>query len=178
MEPFTYSHTHFLWNRLHTIPDIFIEPFKTFVMETFTYSYEHFLWNRLRTFTKISYEPIVIMLMHLYAAPFSKIEPSCLTELSSRKHTYIILTPQTPLLYSKNWGLLEYILFFIFLLKYINCGYSLEPPRRGGSNECPKSMFWADIWKNIRIFIWKFLVFGGEIFNIFEQACFRNVFLI
>ena len=24
-------------------------------------------------------------------------------------------------------------------------------------------------------FIWKFSVFGGEIFNIFELACFRNV---
>ena len=23
----------------------------------------------------------------------------------------------------------------------IDCGYSLEPPRRGGSNEYPKSMF-------------------------------------
>ena len=23
----------------------------------------------------------------------------------------------------------------------IHCGYSLEPPRRGGSNECPQSMF-------------------------------------
>ena len=23
----------------------------------------------------------------------------------------------------------------------IDCGYSLEPPRRGGSNECPQSMF-------------------------------------
>ena len=32
------------------------------------------------------------------------------------------------------------------------------------------------MWKNIRIFIWKLSVFGGEIFNIlvFEQACFRN----
>ena len=29
----------------------------------------------------------------------------------------------------------------------IDCGYSLEPPRRGGSNEYPQSMFWADIWK-------------------------------
>ena len=28
--------------------------------------------------------------------------------------------------------------------------------------------------KNIRIFIWKLSVFGGEIFNIFEQVCFRN----
>ena len=29
----------------------------------------------------------------------------------------------------------------------IDCGYSLEPPRRGGSNEYPQSMFWAKIWK-------------------------------
>ena len=26
-------------------------------------------------------------------------------------------------------------------------GYSLEPPRRGGSNEYPQSMFWAEIRK-------------------------------
>ena len=25
--------------------------------------------------------------------------------------------------------------------EYIDCGYSLEPPRRGGSNEYPQSMF-------------------------------------
>ena len=29
----------------------------------------------------------------------------------------------------------------------IHCGYSLEPPRRGGSNEYPQSMFWAEIRK-------------------------------
>ena len=29
----------------------------------------------------------------------------------------------------------------------IDCGYSLEPPRRGGSNEYPQSMFWAEITK-------------------------------
>ena len=29
----------------------------------------------------------------------------------------------------------------------MNCGYTLEPPRRGGSNEYPKSMFWAEIRK-------------------------------
>ena len=29
----------------------------------------------------------------------------------------------------------------------IDCGYSLEPPRRGGSNEYPQSMFGADITK-------------------------------
>ena len=25
----------------------------------------------------------------------------------------------------------------------IDCGYTLEPPRRGGSNEYPQSMFWG-----------------------------------
>ena len=29
----------------------------------------------------------------------------------------------------------------------IDCGYSLEPPRRGGSNEYPQSKFWAEIRK-------------------------------
>ena len=29
----------------------------------------------------------------------------------------------------------------------IDCGYPLEPPHRGGSNEYPKSMFWAKIRK-------------------------------
>ena len=29
----------------------------------------------------------------------------------------------------------------------IDCGYSLEPPRRGGSNEYPQSMFCAKIRK-------------------------------
>ena len=27
----------------------------------------------------------------------------------------------------------------------MDCGYSLEPPRRGGSNEYPQSMFRAEI---------------------------------
>ena len=29
----------------------------------------------------------------------------------------------------------------------LNCGYSLEPPRRGGSNEYPQFMFLAEIRK-------------------------------
>ena len=31
----------------------------------------------------------------------------------------------------------------------IDCGYSLEPPCQGGSNEYPQSMFWAEIRKII-----------------------------
>ena len=29
----------------------------------------------------------------------------------------------------------------------IDCGYSLEPPHRGGSNDYPQSMFWAETRK-------------------------------
>ena len=32
-------------------------------------------------------------------------------------------------------------IIFLFLHKNIDCGYSLKPPRRGGSNEYPQSMF-------------------------------------
>ena len=56
----------------------------------------------------------------------------------------------------------------------MDCGYSLEPPRRGGSNEHPQCMFWAEIWKLPEFFIWKFSCFGGKILSIFEYACFRN----
>ena len=44
---------------------------------------------------------------------------------------------------------IKILIFFIFLLKtYIDCGYSLEPPRRGGSNVYPQSMFLSRNKKN------------------------------
>ena len=33
--------------------------------------------------------------------------------------------------------------FFHIPAQNIDCGYSLEPPRRGGSNEYPQSMFFG-----------------------------------
>ena len=32
-------------------------------------------------------------------------------------------------------------IIFVISAQNIDCGYSLEPPRRGGSNEYPQSMF-------------------------------------
>ena len=32
---------------------------------------------------------------------------------------------------------------FLVFAQDIDCGYTLEPPRRGGSNEYPQSMFWS-----------------------------------
>ena len=57
-----------------------------------------------------------------------------------------------------------YIIFLISA-QNIDCGYSLEPPRRGDSNEYPQSMFWAEIWKISEFFIWKSSFFGAEIFS-------------
>ena len=40
-------------------------------------------------------------------------------------------------------------IFFLFLVENINCGFSLEPPRRGSSKVYPQSMVGAKILKNI-----------------------------
>ena len=32
---------------------------------------------------------------------------------------------------------------FLIFAQNIDCGYTLEPPRRGGSNEYPESMVWS-----------------------------------
>ena len=42
----------------------------------------------------------------------------------------------------------KFFICFLFLLQNIDCGYSLEPPRRGDSNEYPQSLFWSKNKKN------------------------------
>ena len=86
--------------------------------------------------------------------------------LSLRKHAYIILTPLKPHFYIVKWGLQEYTLFFLFLLKNIDCGYSLEPPRRGGSNEYPQSMFFSrnEKYKNFLSENFHFLVIKFSVY--------------
>ena len=52
---------------------------------------------------------------------------------------------------SKKLKISDKKLFFFFFFhisaQNIDCGYSLEPPRRGGSNGYPQSMFYAVIRK-------------------------------
>ena len=48
--------------------------------------------------------------------------------------------PQTHF-YIAKLGYAGVYLFFLFLLQNIDCGYSLEPPRRGGSSVYLHSMF-------------------------------------
>ena len=48
--------------------------------------------------------------------------------------------PLGPHFYIAKLGCAGVYLFFLFLLQNIDYGYSLEPPRRGGSNGYPQSM--------------------------------------
>ena len=47
----------------------------------------------------------------------------------------------------ENFHQKKFDIFLIFA-QNIDCGYTLEPPRRGGSNEYPQSMFWSKNKKN------------------------------
>ena len=58
-----------------------------------------------------------------------------------RKTCPCSLYPLKPHFYIAKLGYAGVYLFFLFLLQNIDCGYSLEPPRRGGSNVYPQSMF-------------------------------------
>ena len=79
------------------------------------------------------------------------VHASCIENQSSRKHTYIILTPLNPILCSKT-GVYRDIHYFSYFCSKTDYGYSLEPPLWGGSNEYPQSMFWAEIWKTLDFF--------------------------
>ena len=65
---------------------------------------------------------------------------------SLRKHAYSnilkILPPKT-----ENYQIKKYDIFYISA-QNIDCGYSLEPPQRGGSNKYPQSMFLSRNKKN------------------------------
>ena len=50
-----------------------------------------------------------------------------------------------PDFYTVKLGFTGVYIIFHISAQNIDCGYSLEPPQRGGSNEYTQSMFWAEI---------------------------------
>ena len=56
-----------------------------------------------------------------------------------------------------QWNFLD---IFLIFAQNIDCGYTLEPPRQGGTNEYPQSMFWS---KNKKIGIPLQTPFQGSI---------------
>ena len=61
-------------------------------------------------------------------------------EYSLRKHAYNT-DPLKPQFYIVKLGFTGVYISFLISAQNIDCGYSLEPPRRGGSNEYLQSMF-------------------------------------
>ena len=49
--------------------------------------------------------------------------------------------PLKPHFYIVKLGFTGVYIIFLISARNIDCGYSLEPPRQGGSNEYPQSMF-------------------------------------
>ena len=62
--------------------------------------------------------------------------------------------PGKPQLIQMKVGFTRYTLFFLFWLKNIDCGYSLELSHRGSSKEHPQSMSEA----NTQIISWKMTI--------------------
>ena len=52
-----------------------------------------------------------------------------------------------PLFYIVKQGFTGVYIIFLTSAQNIDCGYSLEPPQRGSSNECPQSVFSRNIKK-------------------------------
>ena len=94
-----------------------------------------------------------------------------LTGLCITKTYLYNFDPLKPHFYTVKLGFTGVSFFFLFLLRNIDFWYSLEPPVLTSThNLC----FEQNYDKYQSFFIWKFSVFGGEIFYIYEQVCFRN----
>ena len=77
--------------------------------------------------------------------------PSTSDEILGSRHIPITKTMQYTEIFSEakieNFQRKKNVIFLISA-QNIGCGYTLEPPRRGGSNEYPQSMFWSNKKKN------------------------------
>ena len=58
-------------------------------------------------------------------------------ENMSMQYTEILLALKIKKIQLKTFDI------FLIFAQNIDCGYALEPPRRGGSNAYPQSMFWS-----------------------------------
>ena len=85
-----------------------------------------------------------------------------------------IFDPVNPHFYIVKLELTRVYIIFLIFAENINCGYSLEPSRRGGSNEYSKSMFWAEIRKISDLFLSENIQFLVVKFSIYLN---RRVFV-
>ena len=80
--------------------------------------------------------------------------------------------PLKPHFYTVKLGFTGVYVNFLISAQNIDCGYSLELPRWGSSNKYRQSMFWAEIWKSIRIFYLKIFIFLVVKFSVYLKEMF------
>ena len=88
----------------------------------------------------------------------------------------------------ESFLIFRYIVYIIFLIsaQNIDCWYPLEPPRWGGSNEYPQSMFWAETWKKYQFFlseifhffVVKFSVYLNRLVFVMTRSCAHKVSIL
>ena len=83
--------------------------------------------------------------------------------------------PFKPHFYIVKLGFTGVYIIFLISAQNIDCVYSLEPPRWGGSNEYPQSIFLSGNMKNIKIFYLKSFIFLVVKFSIYLN---RHVFVM
>ena len=83
--------------------------------------------------------------------------------------------PLKPHFYIVKLGFTRVYIIFLISAHNIDCRYLLEPPRRGGSNEYPQSMFWTEIWKISAVFCLKIFIFLVVKFSVYLN---RRVFVM
>ena len=137
----------------------------------FRYTNVH-LMGQLRLVQTLRKKPIVIFLPEIEAGP-----PAWQTDkTASITKTYLYnFDPLKPHFYIVKLGFTGVYIIFLISAQSIDCGYSLEPPRWGGSNEYPQSMFCGEIWKISEFFYLKIFCFLEIKFSIYLN---RRVFVM
>ena len=88
--------------------------------------------------------------------------------------------PLKPHFYIVKLGFTGVYIIFLISAQNIDCGYSLEPPQRGGSNEYPQSMFLSKNMKKYQTFLsenFHFLVVKFSVYlnrRVFVMFCFQS----
>ena len=91
---------------------------------------------------------ILDFLENLSAFKMVVIKYQVMKALITKTYLYNV-DPLKPHIYIVKLGFTGVYIIFHISAQNIDCGYSLEPPRRGGSNEYPQSMFLSRHKKNI-----------------------------
>ena len=147
------------------------------------------LWS-FKNSTKCKYWPVELQLDIPYLSLIFNLKTTHALFGLRRRHICLLWTgiataitktclynfdPLKPHFYTVKLGFTGVYIIFLISAQNIDCGYSLEPPRRGGSNEYSQSMFLSRNMKNIRIFYLKIFNLLVVKFSIYLN---RHVFVM